>query len=111
MLSVHILFVNNLKARSHWLNFAGAFLERWKKSITARNRSLTLSKSWPLLKQRRIRSTTADVSRGALLPLRKFWVAQNIVSIEEGAIFYPRSTNAQSKFCMARRKFVNACVR
>ena len=48
------------KDRSHRQNFAGAFLERWKKFITARNRSPPFNRSWPPLRQRRIRSATAD---------------------------------------------------
>ncbi|KAI8513783.1 hypothetical protein Bbelb_081070 [Branchiostoma belcheri] len=47
---------------------------------------------------------------------RSFKSVQNIASGEEGAIFrpgkvHPRSTNAQSKFGIARRKFVDAWVR
>ena len=39
------------KAQSHRQNFAGAFLERWKKFITARNRSPPFNRSWPPLRQ------------------------------------------------------------
>ena len=49
-----------LKSRSHRQNVAGAFLERWKKFITARNRSPPLNRSWAPLRHRRIRSATAD---------------------------------------------------
>ena len=53
-------FLHDIKARSHRQNFAGAFLERWKKFITARYRSPPFNRSWPPLRQRRIRSATAD---------------------------------------------------
>ena len=46
--------------RSHRKNVAGAFLERWKKISTARNRSPPLKRSWAPLWHRRIRSATAD---------------------------------------------------
>ena len=60
--SVHSISKNItfFKARSHRQNFAGAFLERWKKFITARYRSPPFNRSWPPLRQRRIRSATAD---------------------------------------------------
>ena len=50
----------HLKARSHRPNFVGAFLERWKKFISARYRSPPFNRSWPPLRQRRTRSATAD---------------------------------------------------
>ena len=49
-----------IKSRSHRQNVAGAVLERWKKFITARNRSPPLNRSWAPLRHRRIRSATAD---------------------------------------------------
>ena len=60
LLSVDLPFKLSVKARSHRQNFAGAFLERWKKFITARYRSPPFNRSWPPLRQRRIRSATAD---------------------------------------------------
>ena len=61
----HVFFMSaylhfNIKSRSHRQNVAGAFLERWKKFITARNRSPPLNRSWAPLRHRRIRSATAD---------------------------------------------------
>ena len=62
-----------------------------------------------------MRPAMADVSLGSLLPLRKFWAAQNVASGEEGAILHPgkvqpHSTNPHSKFGTARPKFVDAWV-
>ena len=57
MFVIHSLPSKLLKPRSHRTNEAVAFLERWKK---VHHRSLSFNKRWPPLRNRCIRSDTAN---------------------------------------------------
>ena len=59
------------------------------KALWNNNCSPMFKTSWPPLKQPCICSRTVHVSKGSFLLLAKFWMAQNIPSNEEGAIFHP----------------------
>ena len=90
-----------IKARSHRQNFAWAVLERWKKSSPLQERS----RPFTIVKQKlaTVKATLYMLGHRwwSLLPLWKFWAAQNIASGEERSIFrsskvHHRYTNAQA---------------
>ena len=81
---IHFLLFN---PRSHRTNFAGGFLEQWKKSpLVTVQQTLVTVKETPYTLGHRLWS---------LLPLRQFWAAQNIASGEVGKIF--RSGNVHQR--------------